>query len=92
MNNVRAEGNSKGSMLKLAVRKLFPGYKVLITVPHYAYLRNRPYLLPGVWVHRMFRSIANRRVSKNMKNVVETSFVDQETIKRREEVYREWGL
>ena len=92
VNNVRAEGNSKGSMLKLAMHKLFPSYKVLITVPHYAYLRNRPYLLPVVWVHRMFRSIANRRVLKNMKNVVETSFVDQETIKRREEVYREWGL
>ena len=92
VNNVRAEGNSKGSMLKLAMRKLFPSYRVLITVPHYAYLRNRPYLLPIVWGHRMFRSIANRSVSKNMKNVVETSFVDQETIKRREEIYREWGL
>ena len=92
VNNVRAEGNSRGSMLKLAMRKLFPSYKVLITVPHYAYLRNRSYLLPVVWVHRMFRSIANRRVSKNMKSVVATSFVDKETIKRREEVYREWGL
>ena len=92
VNNVRAEGNSKGSMLKLAMRKLFPSYKVLITVPHYAYLRKRPFLLPVVWGHRMFRSIANRRVLKNMKSVVETSFVDQKTIKRREEVYREWGL
>ena len=92
VNNVRAEGNSKGSMLKVAMRKLFPSYKVLITVPHYSYIRNRPYLLPIVWMHRMFRSIANRRVSRKMKSVVETSFVDQETIKRREEVYREWGL
>ena len=92
VNNVRAEGNCRGSMLKLAMRKLFPSYKVLITVSHYSYLRNRPYLLLVVWVHRMFRSIANRRVSRNMKSVVETSFVDQETIRRREEIYREWGL
>lgn len=61
-------------------------------MPHRSYLRNRPYLLHVVWVHRMFRFIANRRVSENMKSVVETSFVDQETIKRSEEVYREWGL
>ena len=61
-------------------------------VPYHSYLHNRPYLLLVVWVHRMFRSIANRRVSKNMKNVVETSFVDQERNKRREEGYRGWGL
>lgn len=61
-------------------------------VPRYSCLCNRPYLLLVVWVHRMFRFIANRRVSENMKSVVETSFVDQERIRRREEVYREWGV
>ena len=92
VNNARVQGAGKSNMLMLAISKVFPCYKVLIVVPHYSYLRNRPYLLPVVWVHRIFRSIANRRVSKNMKSVMETSFVDQETIKRREEIYSQWGL
>ena len=50
------------------------------------------YLLTAVWIHRRFRSIVNRRMSKNVKTVVETSFVDQERIRKREEVYRMWGV
>ena len=37
VNKVRADYKGKGSMLKLAIRKAFPSYYLLITVPHYAY-------------------------------------------------------
>ena len=92
INNVRATETRKRTMLKLALSKLFPSYEVLISVTRYSYLRNRPYLLPVVWVHRIIRSIANRRVLINMKYVVGTSYVNQDAIMRREELYKDWGV
>lgn len=92
VNAIRSEGYSKSSMLKRAVRGLFPAYRTLITVPHYSYLRNKPWLLPFVWVHRAIRSIKNRRVRRNVKTVAMNSFSDKPTIQKREAVYQEWGL
>lgn len=71
---------------------LFEMLEDIQVILQYSYLNHRPYLLPVVWGHRMIRSIAGRRVKRNMKSVVETSFADQETIRKREEVYREWGV
>ena len=92
VNDIRGKGNSHGAMLKNALRRLFPSYSSMNKVPHYSYLCGRPVLLPFAWVHRMFRSIANRRVKKNMKTLVDKSFTDQETIRKREEIYRQWGV
>jgi hypothetical protein len=92
VNAIRGEGYSKSSMLKRAVKGLFPPYKTLITVPTYAYLKNRPWLLPFVWIHRAFRSIKEGRVRRNMRAVATSSFADKETIEKREAVYQEWGL
>jgi len=92
VNATRGEGYSRGSMVKRAMRGLFPSYKTLITVPHYAYLKNKPWLLPFVWVHRAFRSIKEGRVKRNVRSVASTSFADKQTIQKREAVYQEWGL
>ena len=92
VNAIRGEGYSKSSMLKRAVKGLFPPYKTLITVPTYAYLKNRPWLLPFVWVHRAFRSIKEGRVRRNMRAVATSSFADKQTIQKREAIYQEWGL
>ena len=92
VNATRGEGYSKSSMLKRAVRGLFPGYKTLITVPTYAYLKNKPWLLPVAWIHRALRSIKNRRVKRNVRSVAASSFADKQTVQKREAVYQEWGL
>ena len=92
VNATRGEGYSRGSMLKRAVNGLFPPYKTLITVSYYAYLKNKPWLLPFVWVHRVLRSIRNKRVQSNLRSVAASSFVDKQTIQKREAIYQEWGL
>ena len=92
VNATRGEGYSRSSMLKRAARGLFPTYRTLITVPHYSYLMNKPWLLPFVWIHRALRSIKNKRVQSNLRSVAATSFADKQTIQKREAVYQEWGL
>ena len=92
VNAARKDGYSSGSMLKRALKGLFPPYKSLITVTHYAYLKGKPWLLPFVWVHRAMRSVRNGRVRRNMKSVVANSITDRETIMKREAVYQKWGL
>ena len=80
VNATRGEQNKRIGMIKSAMRGLFPPYKNLITVSHYAYLKNKLWLLPFVWIHRALRSIAA------------SSFADKQTIQKREAVYKEWGL
>lgn len=92
VNAIRREGYSRVSMLKRAVKGLFPPYKTLITVPSYAYLKNKPWLLPFVWIHRAIQAIKGKRAWRNMKAVAASSFADKETIQKRKAVYQEWGL
>lgn len=92
VNAARDEGFSRGSMLMRAVKGLFPPYNTLITVPHYAYLKGKPWLLPLVWIHRAFRSIKNGRFKRNMKYVAASSFADKGVIEKREAIYEQWGL
>lgn len=92
VNAIRNEGYSKSFMLKRAVKGLFPSYNTLIAAPPYAYIKGKPWLLPFVWVHRALRSIKNRRVKRNMRAVVASSFADKQTIEKREAVFQEWGL
>ena len=92
VNAIRGKANRKGAMLKRTMQKLFPDHECLSKDQNYPYLRERPYLLPVAWVHRMCRSIIHRRVMKNIRVVIKGSFTDQDTIRRREAIYEQWGL
>lgn len=92
VNATREAGYSKSAMLKRAVKGLLPDYKTVRTVPRYAYVDGRPYLLPAVWIHRAVKSAFEGKARRNVKSVINGSFADKETIKKREAVYQEWGL
>ena len=79
-------------MIKTAARKIFPAYETMIKVPQYSYLKGHPYLLPVAWMQRAVRSLVYKRVAKDMKTVIRGSFVDKETIQRREAIYEQWGV
>ena len=80
MNAVRGEEKIEIAMLKRAIKGFFPPYGILITVPHYAYLKGKPFLLPIVWIHRVLNSIREGRVRSNIQTVVANSVADRETI------------
>lgn len=92
VNKVRGDDNTKAAMIRNAVKNLFPDEHAMSSVPHYSYVKGRPLLLPLAWIHRFLRSILNRRVRKNMKTVINTSFVDADTIQKRKDIYKQWGL
>ena len=92
VNAARGAENKRIAMCQRALRGLFPSYRSVRAVPHYAYVDGRPYLLPVVWIHRAVRSIAKGRAGRNVKSVFNSSFADQATMEKREAIYREWGL
>lgn len=92
VNAVRGEEKIEIAMLKRAIKGFFPPYGILITVPHYAYLKGKPFLLPIVWIHRVLNSIREGRVRSNIQTVVANSVADRETIEKQESIYKQWGL
>lgn len=76
-------------MLKNAKRQLFPSYWVLRNSAKYKYVDGKPYLMPIVWIYRLFVKMLSMKSSmKKLKN----SFATDEQISKREQLYREWGL
>lgn len=71
---------------------LFPGYKTLIKVDHYSFLKNRIYLLPAAWIYRALRIIRSKKVYSILNNKIKTSFVSRKRVEEREVVLRSWGL
>lgn len=92
VNNARGDGYSRVSMIRRAIGGFFPSYSTVVKVPHYAYIKEKPWLLPFVWIHRYIRSIVNKRVGQNMKSVATNSFPEREKIEQREAIYKQWGL
>lgn len=92
VNAIRDKNHSHSAMIKTAARKIFPAYETMIKVPQYSYLKGHPYLLPVAWMQRAVRSLVYKRVAKDMKTVIRGSFVDKETIQRREAIYEQWGV
>lgn len=92
VNKARGDGYSKVAMIRRAIGGFFPSYSTVVKVPHYAYIKGKPWLLPFVWIHRYIRSIVNKRVGQNMKSVATNSFPEREKIEQREAIYKQWGL
>lgn len=91
-NNVVINANLSGkSGLVVAIHRLFPSYKTLCTVPHYSFLRGKPWLLPVAWLYRIARTAAQGKTKNRMKFIAD-SFVDREKIEKRNEELKQWGL
>lgn len=91
-DNVVINANLSGkSGVTVALRRLFPSYKTLCTVPHYSFLKGKPWLLPIAWLYRIARTVVQGKTKNRMKFLAD-SFVDREKINKRNEELKQWGL
>lgn len=91
VNIARSAENAHLAMTKSAIRKVFPSYQTLITVPHYRFLEGKPWLLPAAWVYRMLRGLSGNRFRRSVRHVGE-SFTSKETVEERGAFLDRWGL
>lgn len=78
-------------MIRNACSKIFIPYHYLITMPQYAFLRGRPYLLPAMWIYRGYYTI--RKKGKGFPvHSVKASFTTRDVIKKRAELLEKWGI
>ena len=75
--------------LKTSARLLFPPYRQLIAAEKYRSLRNRPWLLPWVWVRRMWAAAGNPKKTSLVTVVLSAS---GEEVEARNRQLRELGL
>ncbi|MBR3510315.1 MAG: hypothetical protein IKO03_16275 [Lachnospiraceae bacterium] len=74
------------------MRGLFPGYDLMIKVPHYSFLKGRRFLLSAAWIYRMGRTIMRKETGGKVNAVVKRSFVSKRKAQEREETLKRWGL
>ncbi len=86
VNLHRKEGNI--GMWKATVKKLFLPYRILRKEAEYAFIDGKPFLLPIAWIYR----IALKSREKDKKKRLSKTIVSSEVIRKREELYRQWGL
>lgn len=86
--NIYRKKGKKGQIGN-AIRQLFPSYKTMITVPHYGFLKGKPYLLPVAWGYRAFRG---RNKSNGVVEDIKDTFASNDVIAKREAMYKQWGL
>ena len=91
VNNARKGKNAKASMVASAARKIFPNYTEMVSVPKYSFIKGNKWLLPIAWIYSFFCGLHKKRFSDKMR-VVKSSFVSKETIEKREEFLKQWGL
>ena len=78
-------------MICNALGKVIIPYRYMITMPQYAFLKERPYLLPAAWLYRGYYTIR----AKGMKlpvHALRSSFTTSDAIQRRAELLKEWGI
>lgn len=86
LNTLRSQGKGK-----TILHRIFPPYRNVKEVPQYSFVAGRPWLLPAVWVYRLFRSLFVGKGADGVKLL--TSAVDSdEKLNAREAVLNQWGL
>lgn len=78
-------------MLRNASGKMFVPYRYMITMPQYAFLKGRPYLLPAAWIYRWYYTI-RKKGAKQTVHVLYSSFTTREAIQKRAELLGKWGI
>ena len=91
VNAARKNKVSCIGMLKSALWYVFPSYQALSDMKYYPYLAGKPFLLPVAWIHRFFRGICIWNFTR-AKRRMKLKFASSETIKKRDEYLKKWGL
>lgn len=86
LNQIRKAGK-----IKTIIGRIFPPYKSVYYVPHYAFVQGKPWLLPVVWVYRLFRSLIYGKGADGVKLISSAVTVDGK-LAEREAVLQQWGL
>lgn len=86
LNQIRAQGK-----LRTIIRRIFPAYKDVYYVPHYAFVQGRPWLLPVVWIYRLIRSLVCGKGADGAK-LISTAVNADDALEERETALQKWGL
>lgn len=87
LNDARKAGGI--GMVKNALGYVFMPYSKMKTLEAYSYLKDRPYLFPVAWIHRLGRGVKN--FSNSKKNMAR-NFASKEEISKRDKYLKKWGL
>lgn len=86
----RAERPYWVSAAGLTMRRLFPAYRDMQLIPWYSFVNGRPWLLPAAWVYRWFYVL--RRKKTTGVDLLREPYALRQTIEKRENFIRGWGL
>ena len=91
INKIRKKHFPKLGMFRMAMCRLFPSCSKLENVEPYTYLKKCRLLLPVAWVHRMIRGNIKKK-EKEIFTSIRKSFTTHDSIEKRKEMLRKWGL
>ena len=91
VNRVKAGKNRFFTYFSTVMRSLFPSYKSMSAMQHYAFLRNKPFLLPAAWIYRAFWGIKNGK-RKRFTASIASVFVSKKKLDERVEEMKKWKL
>lgn len=77
-------------MLRNVRQWFFPSYSSMRSVPQYAFLNGRPFLLPIAWIYRIWYVWNNKK--NYSKAVLQESFASKGRLDERDKMLSEWGL
>lgn len=86
----RSKGPYWLTALKLTLKKLFPPYEDMQLIPWYSFVDGRPWLLPAAWVYRWVYCLLHKR--KHGEKLLAEPFTKRDTVEKREQLIRGWGL
>ena len=81
--------NGRIGMLKATMHQIFPRYREMKVMKEYAFIDGKPFLLPVAWMYRILIKGKNK---KAVKAKLGKTFASGETIEKRKELYKQWGL
>ena len=86
LNNVKKSGKA-GTILA----HLFPSYKICCSTPKYRWIKGKPYLLPVLWIYRLFSALLNGKGKTSAKYVTAVANSHNAMVER-DEYLSNWGL
>lgn len=88
VNNLRYSRFKFVSKIRILLIQFFPSYTNMLAMSRYAFLQNRPYLLPFAWAYRAFINI------KNIKSFFEEKikFASSAEQEKREKDLEQWNI
>ena len=87
INLYRKDG--KVGTVKATLHQIFPSYGEMKKVPVYAFIDGKPFLLLFAWVYRI---VIKSKKKGAVKTKLAETVASTEAIRKREEMYRQWGL